>query len=187
MGFFYSAKMSEDSSPPPTTEPEKETTDIITDADIEEMSQKVLNLQEEAARMEQMVQEISGQGKTTALTPLEKKSTDERSVYVGNVDYTTTPEELQSLFLPCGIIERVTILSDPFTKRPKGYAYVEFRDKSAIPNALELNESLLHSRPIKVVTKRTNYPGMGMRRRRSSRRGGGGRRRRAPSYRYQPY
>merc|ERR1712137_1306045 len=120
---------------------------------------------------EQMVKEMAQSGKAAHPTPLEKKSADERSVYVGNVDYATTPEELQQLFAQCGIIERVTILTDAYTKQPKGYAYIE------------LNEKLLHNRQIKVVTKRSNYPGMGRRRR--SRRGG--RRRRVPMYHYQPY
>merc|ERR1712137_574626 len=102
------------------------------------------------------VKEMAQSGKAAHPTPLEKKSADERSVYVGNVDYATTPEELQQLFAQCGIIERVTILTDAYTKQPKGYAYIEFKEKSSVVNALELNETLLHNRQIKVVTKRSN-------------------------------
>ena len=39
---------------------------------------------------------------------------DARSIYVGNVDYAVTPEELQSHFQSCGTVNRVTILSDKF-------------------------------------------------------------------------
>lgn len=46
---------------------------------------------------------------------------DGRSIYVGNVEYATTPEELQQLFQSCGTVNRVTILSDKF-ENPKGYA-----------------------------------------------------------------
>ncbi len=45
---------------------------------------------------------------------------DENSIYVGQVDYEVTPEELQAHFQGCGTINRVTILCDKFTGRPKG-------------------------------------------------------------------
>ena len=51
---------------------------------------------------------------------------DQRSVYVGNVDYGTAPEELQAHFNSCGTIDRITILCDKWTGKPKGYAYVMF-------------------------------------------------------------
>jgi RNA recognition motif. (a.k.a. RRM, RBD, or RNP domain) len=43
------------------------------------------------------------------------------SVYVGQVDYSTTPEELLAHFEACGTVERVTIVCDKFTGKPKGY------------------------------------------------------------------
>jgi polyadenylate-binding protein 2 len=43
---------------------------------------------------------------------------------------------------------------------PRSYAYVEFADKESVGNAVALNESLFHGRPIKVIPKRTNVPGM---------------------------
>ena len=42
------------------------------------------------------------------------------SVYVGQVDYSATPEELLSHFEACGTVERVTIVCDKFTGKPKG-------------------------------------------------------------------
>lgn len=43
-----------------------------------------------------------------------KEETDARSVFVNNVDFGTTPEELQQLFAGCGTVNRVTILADKF-------------------------------------------------------------------------
>lgn len=43
-------------------------------------------------------------------------------MYVGQVDYSATPEELLAHFEPCGVVERVTIVCDKFTGRPKGFA-----------------------------------------------------------------
>ena len=53
-------------------------------------------------------------------TPEEKEEADRRSVYVGNVDYSSTAKELEQHFRGCGTINRVTILCDKFTGNPKG-------------------------------------------------------------------
>ncbi|WWC89775.1 uncharacterized protein L201_004701 [Kwoniella dendrophila CBS 6074] len=87
---------------------------------------------------------------------------DSRSVYIGNVDYGATPEEIQAHFQACGTINRVTILCDKFTGHPKGYAYVEFAEPSIVQNAIVLNESMFRGRLITVKEKRTNLPGMNM-------------------------
>ncbi|KAK6117833.1 hypothetical protein DH2020_048423 [Rehmannia glutinosa] len=95
----------------------------------------------------------------------EKEEVDARSIYVGNVDYACTPEEVQQHFQSCGTVNRVTILTDKFGQ-PKGFAYVEFVEVEAVQNALLLNESELHGRQLKVLdlllvsAKRTNVPGM---------------------------
>jgi hypothetical protein len=43
-----------------------------------------------------------------------KEEVDARSVFVNNVDWGATPEELQQLFANCGTVNRVTILTDKF-------------------------------------------------------------------------
>lgn len=88
-----------------------------------------------------------------------KEEIDSRSIYVGNVDYGTTPEELQVHFQGCGTINRVTILTDKFGN-PKGYAYIEFLEPDAVTAAMALDESEIRARKIKVNPKRTNVPGM---------------------------
>ncbi|CAA2990068.1 polyadenylate-binding 1, partial [Olea europaea subsp. europaea] len=88
-----------------------------------------------------------------------KEEVDSRSIYVGNVDYGCTPEEVQQHFQSCGTVNRVTILTDKFGQ-PKGFAYVEYVEIEAVQNALLRNESELHGRQLKVSAKRTNVPGM---------------------------
>ncbi|KFP70947.1 Polyadenylate-binding protein 2, partial [Acanthisitta chloris] len=90
----------------------------------------------------------------------EKVEADQRSIYVGNVDYGGTAEELESHFNSCGQINRVTILCDKFSGHPKGYAYIEFEEKSSVKAAVELDESVFRGRVIKVLPKRTNMPGI---------------------------
>lgn len=46
---------------------------------------------------------------------------------MGQVDYSTTPEELLQHFDSCGSVERITIVCDKYTGRPKGFAYLEFQ------------------------------------------------------------
>ncbi|TFJ98988.1 protein LDOC1 [Platysternon megacephalum] len=93
-------------------------------------------------------------------TAEEKIEADQRSIYVGNVDYGGTAEELESHFNSCGQINRVTILCDKFSGHPKGYAYIEFEDRSSVQAAVELDESMFRGRVIKVLPKRTNMPGI---------------------------
>ncbi|PFH32311.1 RNA recognition motif-containing protein [Besnoitia besnoiti] len=84
---------------------------------------------------------------------------DRRSVYVGNVDYSSTPAELQEHFKSCGTINRITIMVDKYTGHPKGYAYIEFNSEAAVQNALLLSDTVFKQRQIKVVAKRKNIPG----------------------------
>lgn len=45
---------------------------------------------------------------------------DKKSIYIKNVDFSTTPEELEEHFKKCGDISRITILCDKYTGMPKG-------------------------------------------------------------------
>mgnify|MGYP000709292830 CR=1 FL=1 len=45
---------------------------------------------------------------------------DKRSIFVKNVDYTSTKEQIIEHFKSCGKINRVTIVNDRFTRHPKG-------------------------------------------------------------------
>ncbi|WRX16316.1 RNA recognition motif domain - like 10 [Theobroma cacao] len=94
-----------------------------------------------------------------ATSQANREEVDSRSVFVGNVDYSCTPEEVQQHFQSCGTVNRVTIRTDKYGQ-PKGYAYVEFLEAEAVQEALVLNESELHGRQLKVTAKRTNIPGM---------------------------
>lgn len=90
-----------------------------------------------------------------------QQEVDSRSVYVGNVDFKTTPEQLETFFNAAGVIERITILFDKYTGLPKGYAYVEFDSKDAAQKAIdELNGKEFRNRELRVTTKRTNLPRM---------------------------
>lgn len=140
------------------------------DEELEEMKRKVQEMEDEAAKLKAMQQELQNEaaGET-------KQTSDETSIYVGQVDYDATPEELQTHFAQCGTINRVTILCDKFTGKSKGYAYIEFDDKDSVDNAVKLDSTIFKGRQLKVSAKRSNVPGRGRGRGRFGRgRGRGG-------------
>jgi len=133
------------------------------DQELEAMKARYKEMQEEAAKLKEMQKQVEEAMSTPAafnMSAVNKEEADSRSIYIGNVDYSCTPEELQTHFKDCGIINRVTILCDKFTNQPKGFAYIEFASAEAIANAIVLDGSMLHNRQLKVSSKRTNLPGI---------------------------
>ncbi|KAJ7499147.1 hypothetical protein FB451DRAFT_1014986 [Mycena latifolia] len=120
------------------------------------MKQRVAEMEKEAIKLRElqaaaaMESNTAGGEDTNMETEEDKTIADSRSVYVGNVDYSATPEEIQGHFQACGTINRVTILCDKFTGHPKGFAYVEFAEPEHIDAALTMDNSLFRGRLIKV-------------------------------------
>jgi polyadenylate-binding protein 2 len=175
---------------------------IIDDGDefeskeIQLMKQRVEEMEREAKKLRELqaAAESANGGSATEAdqgVPMEteedKSIADGRSVFVGNVDYGATPEEIQAHFQACGTINRVTILCDKFTGHPKGFAYVEFAELEHIDAALAMDNSLFRGRLIKVTTKRTNVPGFNRGRGRGSGYRGGYRGGHRGGYGYSPY
>ncbi|XP_053305360.1 embryonic polyadenylate-binding protein 2 [Spea bombifrons] len=138
----------------------------VDDPELQAIRMRVREMEEETERLKG----LSGNERTLVATPKagpprplsaeEKKEADQRSVYVGNVDYGGTAKDLESHFSSCGTINRITILCDKFSGHPKGYAYVEFAEKSSVEAALAMDETVFRGRTIKVLAKRTNMPGI---------------------------
>ncbi|MCJ1475257.1 cytoplasmic RNA-binding protein [Lambiella insularis] len=146
--------------------------------EISAMKRRVAEMEAEAAKLREMQASLD-QNERNDLRE-DKEDIDMRSIFVGNVDYGASPEEIQAHFQSCGSINRVTILLDKFTGHPKGYAYVEFTEPHLVAQALVLNESVFRGRnlkvsfsytqdpsntsvvdaSLKVVPKRTNVPGL---------------------------
>lgn len=104
----------------------------------------------------------------------EQSALDARSVYVGNVDYAATPEQLEKIFSKVGVVEKVTILVHRHTSFSKGYAYIAFKEQESVARAIEeLNDTLLRSRPLKVHQKVSTVLGKFGGRERGSARGRG--------------
>lgn len=140
---------------------------------LEALQRQVTEQAEEAEKLmkiqEQTMEEIEGGGEGEDEATAEA---DGRSIYVGSVDYSATPEELQEHFAGCGTVNRVTILCDKF-RNPKGFAYIEFAEQEAVEAAVALDQSDFKGRQLKVVAKRTNVHNFGGRGGKGKGKGGG--------------
>ncbi|EFO98805.1 hypothetical protein CRE_30215 [Caenorhabditis remanei] len=120
-------------------------------------------LQAEARVLKEIQNRLSEKMEIGKLTPTEEeqKAIDAKSIFVGNVDYGATVEELEAHFMGCGTIVRTTIPKDKFTKKQKNFAYIEFESVASVENATVMNASIFRGRQIVVTAKRTNKPGLG--------------------------
>jgi RNA recognition motif-containing protein len=57
-------------------------------------------------------------------------------IFVGNLDWAMTEEDLTQLFHPYGTIERVQIMTDRETRRPRGFGFVEMPDTTEAQAAI---------------------------------------------------
>jgi len=57
-------------------------------------------------------------------------------LYVGNLPYSTTEEDLRNLFAQYGNVESVAVITDRDTGRSKGFGFVEFGDDNEARNAI---------------------------------------------------
>jgi RNA recognition motif-containing protein len=84
------------------------------------------------------------------------------NIYVGNCPFSVTEEQLQELFATYGEVERVNIITDRDTGRPRGFAFVEMADSSAAQEAIKgLNGTDLGGRDLKVNEARPKREGGG--------------------------
>jgi cold-inducible RNA-binding protein len=73
------------------------------------------------------------------------------NIFVGNLAWTTTEEDLAQLFEPFGIVEQARIATDRDTGRSRGFGFVEMPDDMEAQAAIdELNGSSIGGRPLTV-------------------------------------
>ncbi len=74
-----------------------------------------------------------------------------KNLYVGNLAFSTTEQELRSLFETHGVVERVSIVTDKETGRPRGFAFVEMTNAAEADKATAaIAGSSLGGRALKV-------------------------------------
>ena len=89
----------------------------------------------------------------------------EAKLYVGNLSYDTTEQNLRELFMQAGNVNSVALIKEPGTQRSKGFAFVEMGSASEVQKAISMfNGYTLDERQLTVNVARP----------REERSGGGG-------------
>jgi len=75
-----------------------------------------------------------------------KKPDNCTTIYVGNLPWETDEKDLEGLFTTCGKIASARIVRQSWTKRSRGFGYVEFDDTEGVDKAMELKLEPLESK-----------------------------------------
>src|ERR1700758_4029375 len=82
------------------------------------------------------------------------------NVFVGNLSFQTTQDDLTSIFSQYGAVESVNIVTDRTTGQPRGFAFVEMTSRPEGETAISaLNGSDLHGRTLNVNEARPKNEG----------------------------
>ena len=88
------------------------------------------------------------------------------NIFVGNLSFATTQDDLTSVFSQYGAVDRVNIITDRDTGQARGFAFVEMPNSNEAQSAISaLNGTDLHGRSLNVNEARPKTDGP---------RGGGG-------------
>ena len=72
-------------------------------------------------------------------------------LYVGNLSFNTTENELQELFSQAGAVQEVTLMQDRFTGKSRGFAFVTMGSEQDAQNAIsKFNGQTVEGRPLTV-------------------------------------
>ena len=82
------------------------------------------------------------------------------NIFVGNLSYQTTQDDLNAAFAAYGAVERVTIVTDRDTGQPRGFAFVEMTERRDAETAIsQLNGAEINGRALNVNEARPKPTG----------------------------
>lgn len=73
-----------------------------------------------------------------------------KSIYVGNLPYSTTEDELRDLFADFGTVHEARLMMDRDTGRPRGFAFVKMEDSDADAAISALNGKDMGGRSLRI-------------------------------------
>lgn len=83
-------------------------------------------------------------------------------LFVGNLDFATTQDDLMELFSQAGSVTEVFLPNDRATGRPRGFAFVEYADSDSATAAIErFDGHELNGRALRVNSAEERRPGGG--------------------------
>lgn len=82
------------------------------------------------------------------------------NIYVGNLPYSVTENELQTMFGEFGEVSSANIITDRYTGQSKGFGFVEMASQEEAEEAINaLNDSSVQGRNLKVSQARPRSEG----------------------------
>jgi RNA recognition motif-containing protein len=94
-----------------------------------------------------------------------------KNIYVGNLSPSTTQEEIRQLFEQYGKVDSVDLITDRYTRAPRGFGFVKMTDEGARKAIAALNMQEVDGRTIRVdeasprkTSERQPHGGWGVRR-----------------------
>lgn len=130
-----------------------ENTRKISIADFEERPQK------KQSRKKRTKNKINDNADVEKTKPsYEEDDESKREVYVSNLSFKATKEDIEDFFKGCGEVEAVTIPKLYTSGRPKGFAFVRFKEKGCREKAIKLNDSTFMERTIGVRENKGRAP-----------------------------
>ncbi len=73
------------------------------------------------------------------------------NIFVANIAFSVTEQDLRELFAPYGVVDRITLITDRETGRPRGFGFVEMADDTAAQAAMKaLNGKEVAGRALNV-------------------------------------
>ena len=98
-----------------------------------------------------------------------------KNIFVGNLSFGTTEQDIRSLFEAHGSVDRVNIVTDRDTGQPRGFAFVEMTNDAEGDKAIDaVNGKEVGGRALNVNEARPKSEGGGGGRGRGFGGGGGG-------------
>jgi len=75
------------------------------------------------------------------------------NIYVGNLDFSTSEDELQTLFAAYGAVKTVTAVTDRDTRQPRGFAFVEMANAGEARDAIRTLNGSVHGGRALIVNE----------------------------------
>jgi RNA recognition motif-containing protein len=81
------------------------------------------------------------------------------NIFVGNLAYSATDDDLRQLFEPYGVVDKISVIIDRDTGRSKGFGFVEMPDSNAAKTAIaKLQGTELAGRALTVNEAKPREP-----------------------------
>ena len=81
------------------------------------------------------------------------------NIFVGNLAFSTTDQDLRQLFEPYGAVDTINIITDRYTGQSRGFGFVEMPDRAAAQAAIQgLQGKALGGRTLNVNEAKPREP-----------------------------